>query len=182
MKRSELTSKVAAAIAGRSLVCITRKVEAGTAKGYIVDASEQWQVLLLIGGGISYEGFQVFRLQDVTSLEMRAPYADFYEAAIRKRGLRRPRAPKLDLSSAQALVQSAGKRYPLITIHREKADPEVCHIGQVVSLSASSVSLLEVGPDAIWEDLPTKYRLAEITRVDFAGPYEEALALVAMKR
>jgi len=40
------------------------------------------------------------------------------------------------------------------------------------------VSLLEIGPDAVWDDKPETYRLSEITRVDFGGDYEGALHLV----
>jgi hypothetical protein len=40
------------------------------------------------------------------------------------------------------------------------------------------VSLLEIGPDAKWEDKPKEYRVTEITRVNFGGDYENALHLV----
>jgi hypothetical protein len=40
------------------------------------------------------------------------------------------------------------------------------------------VSLLEIGPDAAWDNESETYRLSEITRVDFGGDYEEALHLV----
>jgi hypothetical protein len=180
MKRAQLTFDLAAAMASRSMVRITRKVESGAADGYVVNTSEHWLLLLLVGDGIAYAGFQALRVQDVASFEMPSPRAAFYQAVLRKRGLRRPRTPKLNLSSAQELIQSAGKRFPLITIHREKVDPEICHIGQVISTSSASVSLLEVTPDATWVDAPSTYRLSQVTRVDFGGPYEEALALVAL--
>ena len=180
MKRAEIQSKLAAAMTSRLIVRITRKVESGAADGYVVDTSERWLLLLLIGDGITYEGFQAFRLQDVASIAVPSPRAAFYEAVLRKRRPRRPLAPKLNLSSTQELVLSAGKRFPLITISREKADPHACHIGQVISASPASVSLLEVSPDATWDENYTTYRLAQITRVDFGGPYEDALALIAM--
>ena len=36
----------------------------------------------------------------------------------------------------------------------------------------------EIGPDAVWEEEAETYRVAQITRVDFGGAYEEALYLV----
>ena len=181
MKRGELESKLAAAKAGRAPVRITSKLETGWANGYVVGASERWLLLLLIGDGIAYAGFQAYRLQDVAAIENPAPHADFYQAALRKRGQRRPRLPKIDLSSTGALIRSVSEHSTLITIHREKVNPGCCQIGQFVESSSTWVSLWEVTPDATWDDAPTKYRLAEITRVDFGGPYEEALALVAVK-
>jgi hypothetical protein len=122
MKRADLLSKLADAMASRSLVRISRKVEPGVADGYVVNTSEQWLLLLLVGDAISYAGFQAFRLQDVASLEVPSPRTAFYEAVLRKRGLRRPMTPKLSLASSEELIRSVGERFPLITIHREKAD------------------------------------------------------------
>jgi hypothetical protein len=38
--------------------------------------------------------------------------------------------------------------------------------------------LLEIGPDAEWDDQTTTYQTRERTRFDFGGAYEEALKLV----
>ena len=54
----------------------------------------------------------------------------------------------------------------------------MCHIGRVVGVNKDNVSLLEIGPDACWEDVVTDYRTREITRIDFGGAYEDALILV----
>ena len=65
-----------------------------------------------------------------------------------------------------------------MTIHREQVDPDVCSIGRVQGVNWGRVSLLEIGPDAIWEDKPDEFRIKEITRVNFGGDYENALYLV----
>jgi hypothetical protein len=77
------------------------------------------------------------------------------------------------------MVQSAGRAFPLVTVHREEADSSVCWIGRVRAVRAGKVSLLQVDPAAKWEARPTKYRLAELTRLSFGGDYEGALHLVA---
>jgi hypothetical protein len=48
----------------------------------------------------------------------------------------------------------------------------------VVEVRKGGVTLLEIGPDAVWDDQLETYRLNEITRVDFGGDYENALHLV----
>jgi len=75
-------------------------------------------------------------------------------------------------------LRSAGRAFPLVAIHREKVDPDVCHIGRVVNIKRGRVVLLEIRPDATWEDGPSEYRLNEITRVNFGGDYENALHIV----
>jgi hypothetical protein len=78
-----------------------------------------------------------------------------------------------------ALLRSASFAFPLVTIHRESADPDVCHIGRVVSVTDKALTLHEVTPGATWDDGMSVYKLREITRVDVGGGYEEALARVA---
>lgn len=68
--------------------------------------------------------------------------------------------------------------FPVGDVHREQVDPGVCWIGRVQGVDRGRVSLLEIGPDAIWEDTPEEYRIKEITRVNFGGDYENALHLV----
>jgi hypothetical protein len=81
------------------------------------------------------------------------------------------------VGSIEELLLSAGRAFPLVTIHRERIDPEVCFIGSVQGIDRGRLSLLEIGPDANWEDSPEEYRVAEITCVNFGGDYENALHL-----
>jgi hypothetical protein len=128
---------------------------------------------------IRFNGFQCLRLQDVRNLQVPAKYATFTEAALKLRGEKRPRIPAVVVDSVQELLGTASRAFPVITIHREMAAPGICHIGRVVAISDSEVSLLEINPDASWDDEALTYRTKEITRVDFGGDYEEALTLVA---
>ena len=49
----------------------------------------------------------------------------------------------------------------------------------MVAVARGELSLLEIRPDATWEDTPTDYRLSQITRVNFGGDYEDALHIVS---
>jgi len=97
------------------------------------------------------------------------PYATFVETALKKRSERRPKKPRVSVGSIEELLLSAGRAFPLVTIHREQVDLEVCWIGRVQGIDRGRLSLLEIGPDAKWEDSPEEYRVAEITRVNFGG-------------
>jgi hypothetical protein len=54
----------------------------------------------------------------------------------------------------------------------------VCFIGHPVRFTSRSVHLLGITPQAQWEVNPEKWAFADVTRVDFGGRYEEALALI----
>jgi hypothetical protein len=82
------------------------------------------------------------------------------------------------VANIEDLLLSAGKAFLLVTIHREQVDSDVCWIERVQGVNRGRVSLLEIGPDAVWEDTPEEYRIKEITRVNFGGDYENALHIV----
>jgi len=84
----------------------------------------------------------------------------------------------LDLSSWRELLASAASLFPLLTLHREKLNPRVCYVGRVSSMTEKVVALKKIDPDARWGDTK-RYRFRDLTKVDFGGGYEQALALVA---
>ena len=51
-------------------------------------------------------------------------------------------------------------------------------VGRVVSLTDHAVDLLEIDPDAHWEDEPTTYAYDDIVLVGFGGEYDTALHLL----
>jgi hypothetical protein len=167
------------ASAGRMvLVRFTRPFEQGSVMGYVIDMGPQFFLLALVDENIRFNGFQCFRLQDVRKLQVPAKCANFVETALRLRGERIPKSGRVKVGSLQELLRTAGRAFPIITINREKVAPDICHIGRVEEVNDSHLSLLEIGPDARWDDAPLSYRTKEITRIDFGGEYEEALTLV----
>jgi hypothetical protein len=143
----------------------------------VLDIGSKFFVLALVGDGIRFDGFECLRISDLRRLAP-DPYAPFAEAALKKRGERLPATPRVDVSGVAELLLTANRAFPLVTIHRERINPDSCWIGRVVGIDRGVVSLLQIGPDAIWGERPEKYRLSEITRVDFGGSYEQALHLV----
>jgi len=174
-KRS--SSKLVDAMNGRCLVRFSRRFEDTAIRGYVVDVGPQFFLLTLLSDRIWFDGFECFRVKDIRDLKP-DPYAPFAEAALRKRGERRPRKPRVSVASLEELLLSACRTFPLVTIHREQVDPDVCWIGRVLGVDRNRVSLLEIGPDAKWDEKPTEFTLSEITRVNFGGEYEDALHLV----
>jgi len=177
-ERTLKNSKRLALAGNKVLVQFTRSLEEGSVMGYVLAAGPQFFLLALVDENIRFNGFQCLRLQDVRNLQVPAKSAAFVEAALKLRGERRPKIPLVTVDSMQELLRSASHAFPVITIHRERFAPDVCHIGSVVAVSDSQVSLLEIGPDACWDDAALSYQTKQITRVDFGGDYEDALTLV----
>ncbi|MGA2809675.1 MAG: hypothetical protein ABSE87_16220 [Terracidiphilus sp.] len=171
-------SKLVEALCDKTLVKFWNPYDSGSTQGYVLDIGPHFFLLGLIGGEIRFNGFQCLRLSDVRRLQVPDPYSDFIVAALRKRGESIKRKPNINLQSLPELLWSANRLFPLVTIHRERVKPDTCEIGRVIDIGKAQVSLLEIGPDAVWEEEPTDIPLREITRVDFGGGYEDALQLV----
>jgi hypothetical protein len=162
----------------KTLVKFWNRFDPGSTNGYVLDIGPRFFLLGPVGEEIRFNGFQCMRLSDVRRLHAPDRYAEFIVAALRKRGEIIRKKPRVRLNSLPELLRSASRLFPLVTIHQERAKPDTCEIGHVVGISKSHVSLLEIGPDAIWDEEPTDISLRRITRVDFGGGYEDALHIV----
>ena len=159
------------------LVKFSRRFEDPNVRGYVLDVGPRFFLLLLLSDRVWFDGFECFRIQDVRALTL-DPHSNFAEAALKKRGERKPRTPRIGLASIEEVLLTANRHFPLVTIHCERRDPEICYIGHVIGIEGDHVSLLEIGPGAVWHKTPSKYPLREITRVGFGADYENALAIV----
>lgn len=166
------------AMHGKTLVKFWSPFEPGSTQGYVLDIGPRFFLLGFVDDNIRFNGFQCMRLSDLRRLRVPDPYAEFIVAALRKRGEIIRKKPRVSLNSLPELLKSANRLFPLVTIQQQRVKPDTCEIGCVVDITKSHVFLLEIGPDATWDDKPTEIPLREITRVDFGGGYEDALHIV----
>ena len=152
--------------------------EPGWAHGYVEGVGKDWFALSLVDDGARFDGFNCIRVKDISKI-VPDPHANFLEAAMKKRGEKRRRFKSLDVSSLQSLMRTAMTKYPLLTVHLESDQDNVCYIGRVVTVAGDQVTMREVTPDGTWEPKNSCYEFSAITRVDFGGAYEQALYLVS---
>ena len=178
-KNRKPEASVAVNALGSRLVRVSRSIRgADVLTGVVVQSSDEWMLLHGVNDGIFLDGYIGIRLRDVRSVKVYA--ADSFVARALAHFGDRPKRPRgIDLNSRESLIETAGRRFPLIAIHREKADPTVCFIGTPASVGAKNLRLLEVDPNARWATEPTKWAMKDITRVDFGGRYEAALHAIA---
>jgi hypothetical protein len=164
-------------MSSRRLIRFSRRFERGSVRGWVLDVGPRFFLLALVSDRLWLDGFECFRVRDVRNLST-DQYGEFVAAALKKRRVSRPKKPRVNLASIEKLLISAGQVFPLVAIHREEIRPSACRIGRVLDIKRGRVSLLEINPDATWDDAPFEYRLGEITCVSFGGQYEDALHLV----
>lgn len=176
-KNSQLTE----AFHHKVLVRFWSRYDDSWTHGYVLDIGPRFFLFAPIGEDMRFNGFQCPRVSAVRELQVPDPYAEFTVAALRKRGQIIRRKPNVNVSSLSELLKSANRLFPLVTVHRERADPEVCEIGRVIDVTKSHLQLHEIGPDAVWDEKLTRILLREITLIESGGGYEEALNLVGGK-
>lgn len=148
-------------------------------EGYVVDMTDLFLMLHVIDPNyISLNGYIVLRSDDIRRYRVRDDKNFFLNRAFKLKNIHPIPKPEIDLSSFPSLLASANRAYPLINIQRETMDPDICFIGKIEKMSNKTVTLKEIDPAARWERI-RRYRLEDITRIEFGGGYEESLALVA---
>ncbi len=170
-------SQIVTAKSERTLVRFESRFDHSSVRGYVLDVGPKFFLVAVVSDRIWFDGFECFRVGDVRDLHP-DPHNSFVESALQIRGERIPEKPHISVASIEELLLSASRVFPLMTVHREQVDPDVCWIGRVLSVERGRVSLLEITPDAKWEENPEIYRLSQITRVGFGADYETALHLV----
>lgn len=171
-----MIEQLRAALRDEKLIRLYRPFEQTYVRGYILGVDSEFFLLGLVSDRLWLDGFECFRTDEVDEL-VDDPYADFTQAALAARGEARPELT-LRLTNIAALLLSAAERFALVTIHKERDQPDACYVGKVISVEGGIVWMLEIGPDARWDAAPSAHKLAEITRVNFGGDYEDALALI----
>jgi hypothetical protein len=171
-----MADQLTAAMRDGQLIRLYRPFEETYVRGYILDVGAEFFLLGLVSDRLWFDGFECFRVDEVDEV-ISDPYTRFTEAALAARGQVRPELT-LRLTSIGELLTSAAERFPLVTIHKERDEPDACYVGRILSVEGGIVWVREIGPDATWDAVPLAHRLSEITRVNFGGGYEDALALV----
>jgi hypothetical protein len=162
----------------RRLVRLTTRYDAWVKCGYVVALGPGFVMILVVSDSVRLDGFECFRRPDIITVEDE-PYAAFHEKALARRGEIIPDLPPVSLASIEDLLETAGRAFPMITIHCEDIDTEICRIGYVAEVSGGHLVMREVTPSAEWETEVEHYPTASITRVSFGGDYEDALWVVA---
>jgi hypothetical protein len=179
---SGVRARLLEALGTQALVEVHRSIpDADIVEGCVIAIGEQW--LLLSGfnwDGVTLDRFIALRVDDVETLEP-LDHGAFKLKALQLQGLWPPPVPALpvDLDTTRTLITSFAAQSPLVNIELEHDDPEAASIGTLVAITDEEVTMLEITPDAEWDDEPTSCPLGEITWVEFGGPYLAALAAVA---
>jgi hypothetical protein len=149
-------------------------------RGFVLAYGDSLTLLNLFDPDFYLNGYTVIRNDNVRRYRILDEPNSFISRALKLKRIKPQPNPGVSIESMPEILSSANDAFPLITIHREKISDEVCYIGRLDKMTEKTFTLYEIDPNAEWEGIH-RYRIRDITRVDFGGGYEEALALVAKR-
>lgn len=170
--------------ARHEFVRLHRSIEgADDVVGHIVLLGASWVLLSVLSDGCA-NGWVALPIAAVHGVDA-APGGRFVRRGLEHRRSWPAQAPRTRLNLSEgtdALIVSAASYFPLITLYAEHEDPYHCFIGRPISWSPERLRWQEMDLAAVWSEEPCEWELDAITRVDFGGRYEAALARVAELR
>jgi hypothetical protein len=176
--KSEVLERLGQAEQRQELVTIRRAIKrADRLNGYVLSVGSRWMLMAELASGIYLDGVVAVRVKDVVEVRRDSRSDRFVKRALELHGEWPPSSPasELTLGKTRELIKSCALLAPLVTLHIEYKDPEVCYVGVPVGWEKRSVKLLGVTPQATWEMSPDSWKLADISRVEFGGRYERTL-------
>jgi hypothetical protein len=148
--------------------------------GFVVGVDPAWTVLALLRDGMRLDGYAAVRTADVVRVSVRVGREPFAVRALKRRGGWPPVPPAaMALGSLADVLAMAAANAPIVDLQAEQRFPGDAYLGVVTAIDGETAHLLEVSAEADWYDEPTPYATADVTRVEFAGDYEDAVYLVA---
>lgn len=175
---ADLSGLAEAATRGQVVRLEREGIDPHPLEGYLVGQGRRFLLMHLVAPELRLDGYTAARRRDLTGWSAVPEDESVVSRVLRLRGQGPCPIPGLPLDDLPALLGFASVRFPLVTIHYEATRPDECSIGRVERVTPAALVLRLIDPRARWigaERIP----LREITRVDFGGPYEENLALLA---
>lgn len=181
MSRDEVLKRVHTARRYTKMVLCYRKCleeEDCFDRGYVVDSNDQYVLLHIVDDRVELDGYVLLRIEDITEVQCEFDNYRFIEKALAIRKQEPERPVLIDLTSLVTALSSIDDIFPLLVVHREVVTDDRCWVGSIESLNDKTFTMREMNPDAKWSG-SKRIRFDEVTRVEFNGGYETALAQVA---
>jgi hypothetical protein len=164
-----------------TLVQVHRSVSSDPIEGFILAVGKEWMLLAALRDDISLDGFCVVRIEDIEEIEQRLASQRFVRRALTLQRAWPPTGPSVDLDTTGAMVAGVSSLNRTLSLFTEGIDEDLCFIGVPIGQTSTSLGLSEIRYTAEWEDDPTEWDFADITRVDFGEKYAARLLEVALE-
>jgi hypothetical protein len=152
--------------------------------GFVLNCNETFTLINQFDRDIyGLDGYSVFYNEDVSEYWTYTSTENYLETKyIKLKNIKPQPQPKISLNSLSELLTSISQNFPTMKIYRDNLSEDGNVIGKLVEVKENTFKLLAIRTDGVWKENPSRFRLADVTRIDFGTRYEEVLLSVAEKR
>jgi hypothetical protein len=126
------------------------------------------------------DGYSIFYNDDVSEYWVYTEVEDYLETKyVKLKNIKPQPQPSINLGNLPDILSSIAEKFPLMKIYRDNLTEDGTAIGKLVETNENTFKLLAMRTDAKWKDIPSRFRYADITRIDFGSSYEDILLTVA---
>lgn len=168
---------------GKTLVEICRRPRIKERiAGFVVGFSSELILLhRLDWNTFTLDGYTLLKNRDVKQMRCFTRASYWQLRAIQKLRLRPRRLSGIHLKNWAEAMDGVAKKFPVIHVEREIKYQNECWIGAPLEINSKQFEIDYLDPEAKWTG-PYGMKTSDVTRVDFGGGYERALAMTAPKR
>ena len=160
------------------LVRVERAIEdSDELVGFVLKANSELVLVNTLGDIGNFNGFSVLRKSDVVRLST-VPKRSFDRLIVEADGIQPRPFPGVAFQNLSTLVESASRLFGIVSIMNEFARPDISHVGVFEGSEKRHLRLKEINIFGEIQKRISRHQWMSITRVDFGGPYEEALGRV----
>jgi hypothetical protein len=164
------------------LVEIERGTDDEMFVGFVVDVSPE---LLMLHSLTEFhlDGYTVLRNKDIKSFRLRRDNDQITKRVLKARNILPLKLPEVSLESLSELLLTADAQFPLLAVYREarKGKHDTFVLGRVIKLTAKTVTLKLLEPDATWGET-ARLNLSSITRIEFGREYDDGLWMINQQK
>lgn len=142
--------------------------------GYPVALTQDWAVLNELADGVYLDGLALVRLDDVTRVRFDTDAA-YVGRAVEALGRPVETFECPAEISTQDLLKLVATKADLVGVSMERWEDEPLFIGKILRVGKKRLDLHFIGSDGVWVDVVDRWRLRDITKIEFGGRYTEAL-------
>ena len=156
------------------LVNLKREGLDDSLRGFVAAVSANLLVLSVVDLNCRFDGAKVLETEAVAFLEWDTDFLRARARLIAESPTSPVRVTDIDLTSWESVIRTVAAREPIMTLHRERLDPSIFHVGTSVSIEGEYVRAQEVSVDGIISG-HFALRLSDLTQIEFGDGYELAL-------
>lgn len=150
--------------------------------GFILAGNNEFLLLNFFDdNSFNLNGYTVIRHKDIKRFSVYNSEEYFLSKFIELKKIKPKFLSDFSIKNWKDILISAGRQFPLITIHLEKISDKVCYVGSLAATKKKGFSFNEIDSEATWTET-FKYKYKDLTKIDFGGIYENALFLVAEQK